>query len=96
MTTNNYSMIYHTTTASTPPPNVKINPAIPKIKWSKMLAICSIIQIAPDTPHIPETTASLNYPGNHLKTALGLLYGTILTDIAENQANHTSTRGAFS
>jgi hypothetical protein len=93
MTTNYHCMVYHTTTASTPPPNVKLSSAIPKIKWSNMLAICSIIQ---STPHTPETTVSMNYPVDRLKTALGLLYGTILTDIAENPANHKSTKGAFS
>jgi hypothetical protein len=61
-----------------------------------LLAICSIIQSTPDTPHTPETTVSMNYPVDRLKTALGLLYGTILTDIAENPANHKSTKGAFS
>jgi hypothetical protein len=86
-------MVYHTTTASTPLPNVKLSSAIPKIKWSNILAICSIIQSTPDTL---ETTVTMNYPGNRLKTDLGFLYGTILTDIAENPANHKSTRGAFS
>lgn len=95
MITNYYCMVYHTTTASTPLPNVKLSSAIPKIKWSNMLAICSIIQSTPDTPHTPGTTVSMNYPGDHFKTDLGFLYGTILTDIAENPANHKSTRGVF-
>jgi hypothetical protein len=93
MTTNYYCMVYHTTTASTPLPNIKLSFAIPKIKVSNLLAICSIIQ---STPHTLETTVSMNYPGDRFKTALGFLYGTILTDIAENPDNHTSTRGAFS
>ncbi len=92
MTTNYYCMVYHTTTASTPP-NVKLSSAIPKIKWSKLLAICFIIQSTPDTPG---TTVSMKYPCDRLKTALGFLYGTILTGIAENPDNHKSTRGAFS
>ena len=93
MTTNYNCMVYHTTTASKPLPNVKLSSAIPKIKVSNLLAICSIIQ---SIPHTPETTVSMNYPGDHFKTDLGFLYGTILSDIAENPANHKSTRGAFS
>jgi hypothetical protein len=36
---------------------VKINPATPKIKWSNLLAICSIIQSTPETP---QTVSHLN------------------------------------